>query len=52
MLIEQKKYCLLHAPRQTGKTSCLLALMQELNAEGRDQAVYANLETAKTACIG
>ena len=26
-LIAQKKYFLLHAPRQTGKTSCLLALM-------------------------
>ena len=25
-LIEQKRYFLLHAPRQTGKTSCLLAL--------------------------
>ncbi|RLC09961.1 MAG: ATP-binding protein, partial [Deltaproteobacteria bacterium] len=26
-LIKQKKYFVLHAPRQTGKTSCLLALM-------------------------
>ena len=34
-LIEQKKYFLLHAPRQTGKTTCLLALMELLNAEGR-----------------
>jgi len=25
-LIEAKKYFLLHAPRQTGKTTCLLAL--------------------------
>ncbi len=25
-LIDQKKYFLLHAPRQTGKTTCLLAL--------------------------
>ncbi len=25
-LIEQEKYFVLHAPRQTGKTSCLLAL--------------------------
>jgi len=24
-LIEQEKYFLLHAPRQTGKTTCLLA---------------------------
>ncbi len=48
-LIEQKKYFLLHAPRQTGKTTCLLALMELLNAEGRYRAVYANLETAQTA---
>ena len=30
-LIAQKKYFLLHAPRQTGKTSCLLALADLLN---------------------
>lgn len=48
-LIDQEKYFLLHAPRQTGKTSCLLALMEHLNREGRYRAVYANLETAQTA---
>jgi hypothetical protein len=48
-LIDQKKYFLLHAPRQTGKTSCLLALMEYLNREGRYRAVYANLEGAQTA---
>ena len=47
MLIEQKKCFLLHAPRQTGKTSCLLALMEYLNREGRYRAVYANLEPAQ-----
>ncbi|MBK5969918.1 MULTISPECIES: P-loop NTPase family protein [Thiorhodovibrio] len=46
-LIEQEKYFLLHAPRQTGKTSCLLALMAHLNREGRYLAVYANLEGAQ-----
>ena len=46
-LIEQKKYFLLHAPRQTGKTSCLLALAEYLNREGRYRAVYANLEGAQ-----
>ncbi|MBK5938590.1 AAA family ATPase [Halochromatium roseum] len=46
-LIEQKKYFLLHAPRQTGKTSCLLALMAQLNREGQYRAVYANLEGAQ-----
>ncbi len=48
-LIAQGKYFVLHAPRQTGKTSCLLALMEYLNAEGRYQTVYANIETAQTA---
>ena len=48
-LIARHKYFLLHAPRQTGKTSCLLALMEYLNREGRYRAVYANLETAQAA---
>jgi len=46
-LIARKKYFLLHAPRQTGKTSCLLALMESLNREGHFQAIYANLEGAQ-----
>ncbi len=46
-LIDQEKYFLLHAPRQTGKTSCLLALMEYLNREGRYRALYANLEGAQ-----
>ena len=46
-LIDQKKYFLLHAPRQTGKTSCLLALMAHLNRDGRYRAVYANIEAAQ-----
>jgi len=48
-LIDRKKYFLLHAPRQTGKTSCLLALMEYLNRGDRYRAVYANLEGAQTA---
>jgi hypothetical protein len=32
LLIAQQKYFVLHAPRQTGKTSCLLALRDHLNA--------------------
>jgi len=46
-LIEREKYFLLHAPRQTGKTTCLLALAEYLNREGRYRAVYANLEPAQ-----
>jgi hypothetical protein len=48
-LIEQEKYFVLHAPRQTGKTTCLLALMDRLNREGRYRALYANLEAAQGA---
>nr|VFJ51152.1 MAG: hypothetical protein BECKFW1821B_GA0114236_100835 [Candidatus Kentron sp. FW] len=31
-LIEAERYFVLHAPRQTGKTSCLLALMEKLRS--------------------
>ena len=44
LLIRQKRYFVLHAPRQTGKTSCLLALRDYLNASGQYIAVYANVE--------
>ena len=44
MLIRQKKYFVLHAPRQTGKTSCMLALRDYLNQHGDYIAVYANVE--------
>ncbi len=46
-LIDDKRYFVLHAPRQTGKTTCLLALMKRLNEEGRYRAVYANIEAAQ-----
>ena len=47
MLIRQQKYFILHAPRQTGKTSCLLALRDYLNAQGEYYAVYANVEAGQ-----
>lgn len=43
-LIRQQRYFVLHAPRQTGKTSCLLALRDYLNERGEYVAVYANVE--------
>lgn len=46
-LIRQEKYFILHAPRQTGKTSCLLALRDYLNEETEFCAVYANVEGAQ-----
>ena len=48
-LIQQKKYFVLHAPRQTGKTSCLLALMEHLNQTGDYRALYFNVEVAQSA---
>ncbi len=48
-LIERKRYFILHAPRQTGKTSALRALMGELNQAGRHRAVYVNVEGAQAA---
>ncbi len=49
MLLVQKKYFVLHAPRQTGKTSSMLALMEHLNREGQYKAVYCNVEAAQAA---
>lgn len=48
-LITQRKYFILHAPRQTGKTSCLLALRDYLNEQGNYIAVYANVEAGQAA---
>lgn len=48
-LIHQRKYFILHAPRQTGKTSCLLALRDHLNEQGEYIAVYANVEAGQAA---
>lgn len=39
----------LHAPRQTGKTSALLAVEARLNREGRYLALYVNVEMAQAA---
>ena len=43
-LIRQQRYFVLHAPRQTGKTSCMLALRDYLNERDDYIAVYANVE--------
>lgn len=43
-LIERKSYFVLHAPRQVGKTTALLALGHELTAAGRHVAVLLSVE--------
>ena len=48
-LVQQEKYFVLHAPRQTGKTSLLLALADLLNAGSEFRCVYVNIESAQTA---
>ncbi|MEA3465892.1 MAG: AAA-like domain-containing protein [Thermodesulfobacteriota bacterium] len=48
-LIASQKYFLLHAPRQTGKTSALLEMMEALNQGDNYHAVYANIEGAQAA---
>ena len=48
-LVRDERYFVLHAPRQTGKTSALLALAELLNsgAEGSYRCVYANVEAGQ-----
>ncbi|MBK1734171.1 hypothetical protein CKO15_02510 [Halorhodospira abdelmalekii] len=48
-LIDQKRYFVLHAPRQTGKTTTLLAMMKTLNEQGHYVCAYANIEGAQAA---
>jgi hypothetical protein len=48
-LIENWQYFIVHAPRQTGKTTALSTLAKELTAEGRHVALMASCERAEAA---
>ena len=50
-LIRAKRYFVLHAPRQTGKTSALIALRDLLNSgkAGNFRCVHINVEVAQVA---
>ena len=50
-LLREEQYFFLHAPRQTGKTSALLALQDILNSGtvGSYRCVYVNVEGCQTA---
>ena len=50
-LIRAKRYFVLHAPRQTGKTSALIALRDLLNSGevGHFRCVNVNVEVAQVA---
>ncbi len=47
-LVRDEKYFVLHAPRQTGKTSVLIALQDLLSGQGY-HCLYATVEGASTA---
>lgn len=43
-LIDGQNYFVVHAPRQVGKTTCLLALAENLTAEGKYAAILMSCE--------
>jgi hypothetical protein len=45
-LISSEQYFVIHAARQTGKTTLLINLAQKINLEGKYHAVYCSLENA------
>ncbi len=45
-LIDGAHYFIIHAPRQTGKTTYLYALMHQLNGEGKYTALQVNIQAA------
>jgi hypothetical protein len=45
--VSQGQYFVVHAPRQTGKTTCLLALSRALTAEGQYAALTFSCETGE-----
>src|SRR5262245_50478099 len=47
-LIEQEAYFVVHAPRQSGKTTALRTLAEALTAEGRYAAVLTTCETGQS----
>ena len=50
LLLNQSKYFLLHAPRQSGKTSTMFALRDLINTTSDDTiAIYVNVEPAQIA---
>ncbi len=48
-LIDQKQFFVLHAPRQSGKTTCLRALAPALTASGEYAALVASCEVGQAA---
>ena len=48
-LVARRQYFVIHAPRQTGKTTAIKALVREINGKGDRVALYCTLETLQNA---
>ena len=46
-IVEQRSYFVLHAARQSGKTTVLKALVRELNEQGKMNALYFTVESVQ-----
>ncbi|MDR3268490.1 MAG: ATP-binding protein [Tannerella sp.] len=46
-LIDMRQYFVIHAARQSGKTTCLQELVNRLHAEGKYYALYCSLESVQ-----
>ena len=46
-IVEQRSYFVLHAARQSGKTTALMALVDEINSKGRMNALYFTVESVQ-----
>ncbi|MDR1035745.1 MAG: hypothetical protein LBT40_04010, partial [Deltaproteobacteria bacterium] len=46
-MIEGKYYFVLHSPRQSGKTTCLVELTEQINSEGRFYAINCSLASLR-----
>lgn len=48
-LVHDGFYFVLHAPRQSGKTTCIMALADKLRRDGRYAVVFCSVESGRTA---
>ena len=46
-IVEQRGYFVLHAARQSGKTTALMALVDEINSKGQMNALYFTVESVQ-----
>lgn len=50
-LIDKEAFFIIHAPRQTGKTTLIRSLSRELTAEGKYAAITVSLESFTQPCV-